>query len=219
MRMRMACLRLAAAVAMSAGGAFGAGGVGITPKVGTLGLGADVTLGVAPRLNLRAGYNGLAYDRDFSVDEAEVTGRLDWRTIPVLLDWHIFEGGFRLSAGGVLNNNEVSISADPTEPLEVQGAEYWIDSLDGKITFNPVGWYFGMGYGNAVGKEQRWHFACDFGVMYHGAPDVKAGATAADPLVQELLNQDLRQEVADFRADIKPYVWYPVISVGVSFKF
>jgi hypothetical protein len=217
MKMRGLCLALL--LAMAAARATAVGEVGATVKVGTLGLGAEASVGIAPRLNVRAGYNTLSYERDFTMDDADVTGELDWQTIPILLDWHAFGGGFRISAGGVINNNEVLISADPTEPFELQDAAYWIDSLDGKITFDSTSWYLGVGYGNAVDRDGRWHVSCDFGVMYHGEPKVEATAVAQDPLIQALLDQDLQKEVADFQDDIKAFVWYPVVSVGVSFRF
>jgi len=196
-----------------------AGEVGITPKIGTLGIGGEVTVGLGSLFNLRAGYNGFNYDRDFDMDEAEVRGRARWSTIPILLDWHVFEGGFRISAGGVINNNRVAISAIPNQTLRLQDTDYEVDSLDGSIDFNRLGYYAGIGYGNAVGQDGHWHFACDFGVMNHGEPKVSASAVARDPAIQSALNDALAREVADYQDDVRPYQWYPVISVGVSFTF
>lgn len=198
----------------------GARPVGITAKAGTLGLGADLTVGlVASRLNARAGINGFTYAREFEMEDADVEAELDWMTIPILLDWHPAGGGFRISSGPVINNNEISLSADPNVPIELEDKEYDIAGLDGAIAFDDASFYFGIGYGNAAASEGRWHFACDFGVMYHGEPDATASATAQNAAVQTELNNALAEEVEQFEEDARAFQFYPVVSMGVSFAF
>jgi hypothetical protein len=194
-------------------------GVGVTAKIGTLGYGADLTIGLGPYLGIRGGYNTYAYEREVTRDEATVQGRLDWETIPLLLDVHPFGGGFRISGGPVINNNRIDVTADVNEPLKLEDTEYQIDDLSGSVTFDRTSYYLGLGYGNAAGKDGRWHFYCDFGVMYHGEPQLDAHATASDPVVQEALNVALQSEVDKARDDVKSYKYYPVIALGVSFAF
>ena len=196
-----------------------AGTVGITAKVGTLGFGGDLTLPlVASNLNFRAGYNWGNLTLDVDLDEAACDGEITWETIPILLDWYPAAGEFRISAGAVINNNEVIMSASPTEDFKLNGVHYGVTGMDGSITFDEMAWYVGVGSGNAVG-DGRVHFVFDLGVMLQGKPKAEATATASIPALQNALNADLQSEVDDFQQDLNAFILYPVISVGIAFAF
>ncbi len=193
--------------------------VGVSLKVNTLGAGADVTVNMGTYLNARAGFNYGQFNLLMSLDEADLDAKLRWQTVPVLLDYHPTGGGFRISLGGVVNNNRIDLSADPYEPLTLQGVDYTIDRLDGRIEFQRISPYFGIGVGNAVGGG-RVHFACDFGVMYHGSPRVRAVAESnLPPALQAELDRDLQSEVDDLQDDLSGWRYYPVVSLGFSISF
>ena len=195
--------------------------VGVTAKIGTLGYGADVTVTLMPRLNLRAGVALFDYDFEEDAEEGEaveVQVGLDWQTVSLLVDWHLWEGGFRASGGLILNNNEIVASADPNDLVEIGNGEYIVSSLSGEITFPEVVPYLGIGYGNAAG-EGHWHFAFDLGVMFQGTPDVELRATAANPFLQSAVNADLAIEKADLEEDVESFTLYPVLSLGLSYTF
>jgi hypothetical protein len=194
--------------------------LGISPKISTLGVGGDLTLRFGKYMNGRVGVNYWHHEMSVQLDEADVEGTLEWNTFPLLLDWHPAGGGFRVSFGGVVNNNKVKISADPRQPITLEGTDYWIESLDGEITFPQVAPYFGIGYGNAVLEDSVLHFACEFGVMFQGALRAKAKATAnLPPALMAELDRDLQQEVDDFEKDASAYQYYPVIALGFSIGF
>jgi hypothetical protein len=200
--------------------------LGLSGKIGTLGLGADLTIGISSTLNGRVGINGLSYDMDVGGDEdedgetsEEVQTELSWFTIAGLLDWHPFENGFRLSGGLMLNNNEIVLSADPNDLVDINDTEYAITSLTGEVSFDQMAPYLGIGYGNAVGEDGRWHFACDLGVMFQGTPQVSIKATSANPAMQASLDSDLAAETQDIEEDAEAFDMFPVLSVGVSRKF
>ena len=218
MRMRTLAAWLAAS-GFCAAAAFGQQGAGLTAKVGTLGVGGDLTLGLGSQLNLRGGYNWFSYDRTVSLNEADLDGTLDMGTLPVLLDWHLFGGGFRISGGMVLNNNEVRLTTEPGTVLELDGQPFRVDSVDGRVTFDDYAPYAGIGYGNAIGKDGQWHFSCDFGVLFQGEPKVEPTAKASNPSAQSALSRALQKEVDDYQDDIKNFAYWPVISVGLSYRF
>jgi len=215
---KMGAAGVAAVGVLLAGSAWA--GVGVTLKAGTLGLGADLTLPlVASNLNLRAGYNGADLTLNVDLTDAKCEGNVKWQTIPILLDWHPAKGEFRLSAGAVINNNEVLLTADPKKPLGLNGTDYVIEGMDGSITFDQVAWYIGIGSGNAAGNG-RVHFAFDLGIMFHGKPKAEATATAANAALQDAINSDMQVEVDKFQKDtLDKFIIYPVISVGISFTF
>ncbi len=192
---------------------------GVTLKLNTLGVGADLTVNLGTYLNLRGGFNYGQLDTTVLMDEATVIGSLRWRTIPLLLDYHPTGGGFRISGGGMINHNRVLLSADPNEPLKLQGTDYSVDRLEGSIRFNRFSPYLGIGFGNATGNG-RVHFACDFGVMMHGSPRVEARAEANLPPDQQAqLERELQREVDEFENDIAAWKFYPVVSLGLSVSF
>lgn len=213
------------AIAALAGQMVFAEGVGITAKAGTLGLGADLTVGLGEKVNARAGINALSYEFDVgggdddSESSEEIQSELDWQSIMAVLDWHPWGGGFRLSAGVVFNNNEVLLSADVNESIEIGDREYTVSDLTGKVTFDDVVGYVGIGCGNAVSENGHWHFAWDLGVMFQGVPEVTIEATASDPALQNMLNADIEQETGDWEDDLEAFDMFPVLSFGVSYKF
>ncbi len=218
MRIKLTGLGWLIAAVMFAGVA-GARPLGVSLKAGTLGAGGDVTVNLGKKANLRGGINLFNYDDTVDLDEATVDGEIDWQTMSVLLDWHPAGSGFRLSGGVVFNENEISMTASPNDTLEFQGTDYTVQSLDGQVTFNELSPYLGIGYGDAVGGNGRFHFTCDFGVMFHGEPEVSLRATAQNPAIQAQLDQDVQAERDEFQEDIDGFVIYPVVSVGFSFAF
>ena len=196
-----------------------AGGVGLTVKVGTLGGGLEATVGAGDYLGFRFGVNMMSAGPSFSVDEGSIQTDMDWLSYGALVDLHVFGGGFRVSGGALINKNKFNMTADLTESVSLDGQEYSLSDLNGQVTFNELAPYVGIGYGNAVGADGRWHFACDFGVMFQGEPKVAASATASDPALQPYVDDALAKEVADIQDDASVFQFYPVISVGVSYGF
>ncbi len=168
---------------------FGAD-VGTSLKVGTTGIGADVTVGLSETLNARAGISG--FSKTFRPDDDEeedenISIRLKLQTIPILLDWHPRAGSFRTSVGVMLNNNKISLSAQPGDEVDFNDVDYQVDSFSLDLSFNQFSPYFGIGYGNAAKEGRRFVFAFDLGVMFHGTPKVNAKAIASNPAQQSAL--------------------------------
>lgn len=193
--------------------------VGVALKVGTLGFGADLAVGINDHVGLRVGGNFGTLEQKVDLDEATVNGEAQFQTIPLLLDLFPFGGGFRVSFGAMVNNNKITLSAIPNEPLKVNGNYYIIDRLEGDITFTPWSPYAGIGYGSAAAEGGHVRFSCDFGVMFHGSPQAEARAYASDSWLQTRLQSDLDEDVEQFENDVKSLSIYPVFSVGVLFTF
>ncbi len=194
-------------------------GIGLTAKVGTLGLGADVTVGVNEYLGFRFEVNGFGWSPTWERDEGTINGDFEWLSYGALADLFPAGGGFRVSGGLLLNKNKVKLTADLNEPVELDGTDYALDDLNGEVTFNDIAPYLGIGYGNAVGPGGRLHFACDFGVMFQGEPKIAASARASNPALQGIVDDALANEVADIQDDANAFQFYPVIAAGMSFKF
>lgn len=199
---------------------------GVSAKIGTLGYGAEMTVGIAPALNLRGGFNMMNFDEDFNEDDdgsgesQEINLEVDFQTYGLLLDLHpARRSGFRVTGGMMINNNEINMTADLDEKVEINDRDYYVTGLKGNISFDQLAPYVGIGYGNAVGKDGKWHFSCDFGVLVQGSPSITLKATASNPVLQERLNKDIAEEVKEIEDDAEDYKYWPVIALGVSYKF
>ena len=195
-------------------------GIGITVKGGSLGVGAEGTLGLVPMVNLRGGLNILNVSRSLSAGDIDYDGDLELKSAHVLADLHpIPFRGFRVSGGLIYNANGLTLtSKEISTSIEVGGETYPVSdvgTLVSQVDFNTTAPYFGIGWGNAAAS--RFVFALDVGVMFQGAPQVTSRATgsiASDPTFQ----QELRQETQQQEDDIAWFKYYPVVSIGFGFK-
>ena len=216
---RLAIIVVPVVIAMVAQNA--SAGIGVTPKIGTLGYGADVTVGLLPQLNARAGFNTFSYEITHSEADGsgDLTAKIDFQNIPLLLDWHPSAGAFRISAGVVVNNNKVLLSANPGDSVDFNDIGYFVESANGEISFKQISPYLGIGTGNAANTASRVHFAVDFGVLFQGSPTIDLSAVAADPALQSELDDSVKAEQKKLEDDTSAFTIYPVIALGVSFTF
>ena len=193
-------------------------GLAVTAKGGTLGFGAELTASIVPFINARFGINGY----DFGGNSTDADGiaydaDLDWSTKSAILDWHPFNGNFRLSAGIFQNDNEIRLTATPTTSQTIGGTTYTpgqIGTLNATMGFDSTARYVGIGWGNAVEKNKRLGINIDIGVLIQGSPEVSLGASSG--LVSAL---DLQAEAAIIEDDVSEFDAYPVVSVGLSYRF
>lgn len=205
--------------------------VAVTARAGTLGGGAELTVGLSPQWNVRLGGNAFNY----TDDRREVSGifydaTAHLRTATALLDFHPGGGGFRLSAGAIYNDTRIDgNSLVPASGVyDIGGVPVpasLVGTLDGQIKFDPVVPYAGLGWGNAVGPGRRVRFAADLGVIFQGrgkatlTPRIPAGSPLNDPVAREALQVLLDREQAEIEKDVADYTVYPVVSIGISYRF
>ena len=198
------------------------GEYGLALKAGTLGVGAEATIGIVENINARIGLNYLSLDYDGSESNVDYAVELDLMTISLLFDWHPAGNGFRLTAGALYNGNEVEAIGEPTNGnFTIDDTPYnttQVGTLKAEIDFNSFAPYVGIGYGNAVGKTQKWSFVFDLGVMYQGSPDVSFTATGTSAGNATFLSE-LENERRQLESEIEDFQFYPVISFGISYKF
>lgn len=200
----------------------GTGDIGVALKGGTLGLGGEVTVGLMPSVNARAGFNTFNYDGSRTENNIKYDYKLKLQSIPVLLDWHPFEAsGFRLSSGAVFNSNKINATGTPQGTYTIGGTTYTaaqIATLSGNVSFNNFAPYAGIGWGNVVGEDSGLSIAFDLGVMFQGKPNVSLAASG--PIATDAtFKTNLAREVADLESNINSLKYYPVISLGLAYKF
>lgn len=191
-------------------------GIALGLHAGTLGYGIDATYGISETFNIRGQYNTIDLDEDDTDGGINYNYDLDWNTFGVLVDWHPFSGGFRLSAGYYINNNELTGIGSGTN-VEVGNTTYpGTVSLKSAVTFDSSAPYVGIGWGNAAEKNSRLSFMFEVGALFQGSPKVSLVETSATPVVSQA---DLDVEAAQLEDDISEFDVYPVVTVGLAYQF
>jgi hypothetical protein len=212
---RCAGVPLATLALLLAAGAAGADSFAIGARAGTTGLGLEGAWPMTDSVNLRAGYFAFDYGTDLEEEGVEYDGDLRLRNAALLADWHPFGGAFRLSAGGVQTGNKFKGSADGD--LEV-GDNTYAGQLDAEVSWSGFAPYLGVGFGNAM-RGVRMTFSLDLGVMFTGSPDVRLDGSADDPALEAAFAEDLERERANLEDELSDAKYYPVVSLGLAYRF
>ena len=200
---------------------------------GTLGLGVSAGMDITDRVTARAMVNMLSLDYEETESDTEYAGDLDLQTFGLVGDWHPLGGGFRVSGGLFLNNNEVSATAQG-EDVEINDKTYASASLETLLDFETFAPYFGAGWTSGASGDTGWSFAVDAGMLYQREPRLSVngmlggdcsfsvstdGDATTDCTDQPTLEDDLEAEHADLAGELEDFKWYPVLAIGVSYRF
>lgn len=202
---------------------YGPPSLAITPRTGTLGHGADLSLPLAENLNLRVGYGRYTKTKDVTESDVNYNGKLTLSGGMLVADWFPFGGNFRVSAGAIKNQSKVEIAAKPNGTVTFNGVTYNGGDIhaDGKISFEKTAPYIGLGYGNATARSRIGFFA-EFGLAYQ-KPDATLTANcnlggtscASDPNFAN----NVAAEQRELQADADDIKWFPVVQLGMSIRF
>lgn len=199
---------------------------GITGKVSTLGVGLEYTRPLNKYFTARFGINGFDYDKTIDESGVNYDATLELRSGSAIADYHPWAAVFRISGGVLYNGNKFTIKAKPSNgTLDFNGTTYNaadVSSASGKIDFQPISPYIGIGWGSSPTSNSTWSFEADIGAIYQGTPDaslsVVCGGTLNAAQCAQLKN-DVAAERVQLQDTISDFKWYPVVSVGVSYKF
>ena len=197
-------------------------------KAGTLGVGAEASVGLTRHLAIRSGVSRFHLTRDQGIEgiNYRLTPRL--QSVTALLDLHPFAGAFRMSGGVVLNRNEGELAARLNQGDDVSIGNHAyassdVLSLDGSIGFRRTAPYAGIGFDNSVRTKGRVALSLDLGVMFHGHPQASlTGHTRLTGSDLAAFDEDVRLEAAEIqdRLDHLPRVIdvYPVVAMGIKVR-
>jgi hypothetical protein len=225
--MRSSIIGFACAMAFAAAASSAHAEVAVAIKGSTLGVGGDLNFGLTEKLNLRVGYS--AFDFTHGVDRTDVryNGTLKLSNISGVFDLYPWSGAFRMSLGAVATDNKVNATGRPTDgSYKLNGNVYSaseVGSLRGEIKMgNSIAPYVGIGWGNPVGEGSPVTVLFDVGAIYTGKTDVtltaQCGAALSASTCTRLQN-DTAAEARRLRNDVNEFTWYPVISLGLAYRF
>lgn len=193
--------------------------MGIGVKAGTLGYGAEFTLGMTESINARLGLNTYSYSDTEKQGDVNYDMDLSWKTTGAFVDWHPFKGSFRVTLGYIQNNNEIDLDAKPSGSYDIGDSTYTaaqVGTLTGNVDFDN-GLFYGIGWGNA-GDGKGLGFIFEAGILQQSSEvDLKCrgGALCNDAGFLA----DLRKEEKKAQDDLDDFDQYPVISLGISYSF
>ena len=213
-------------------------GVGLTAS--TLGAGVQAAVSVSKYSNIRGGFNAFNYTDNFTKDGVNYSGTLKLRSAQVTYDQYFPRlGGFHVSPGALIyddNAGNAAASVPAAQSFTLGGTTYYSGSTNavngtGAITFSKAAPMVLFGFGNLLPRSNR-HFGVNFeaGVVFQGSPNAKLNLTgtsclinattgcvnaATDPGVQS----NVQSEQNKLNNDLSPFKYYPVISIGFSYKF
>jgi len=191
------------------------GGFALGARAGTAGLGVEGIIGLSESINLRAGYYRFDHGTDLEEEGIEYDGDLRLRNAAVFTDWHLLGGGFRLSAGAVHTGNDFRGTAAGDLPV---GDVIFPGVLNARLDWGGASPYAGIGFGNAI-SGGRLSFMLDLGVFYTGSPDVTLDGTTGDPQVDAAFSAELERERQALEDAVSSYRVYPVLSLGLAYRF
>jgi len=212
-------------------------------RAGSSGLGAELALGLSERFDLRAGYYGGTYSGSVNYDGIDYDADLKAQAGALMLDFRPFAGGFRITAGVYSAPPDIAFRhIANNDSYEIGGAQYTADGrLDGDIDLGGVTPYAGIGWGGGSGRAPGFGMSLDVGVMFAQSPSISLQATGracnssvlacdpnglsgfdvndpSDPRAQTF-QDELEQERQNVEDDVSNYNLWPVISLGVHYRF
>ena len=200
---------------------------------GTFGYGADFDVGLTKSVNVRLGYNTFSLSRTVDDTDATYDGTFKIGAASAIFDWHVFNGGFRLSAGAVQKGPKIDVVGVPSasSTITIGGNPYstqtQIAKVNGTIKLgNSTAPYLGIGWGNTLDEENRVTFLFDIGAIKTGTAKATLTATCSNTLasdtcaaLQTQIAPDINTEITNLEDKAKKYQWYPVINLGLGVRF
>lgn len=195
-------------------------------SVGTQGLGGGIAKSLNSTLDLRVGLSVLNFNKSASGDSLNAEVGLKLQNLGLYADYFPFESsGFRLTGGVQAGNNKVDITGKPSNgQIKVGAGTYAVnpgDSITGKLDMGSTAPYLGIGYSQHGPSKTGLSLNFDLGVRL-GKANVSLTRNGFGTLPQVLTTQldaDLKTEQTKLTDDLSILKNYPVIALGLSYRW
>ena len=188
-------------------------------KASTLGVGLEAQKTFTDSFGGRIGINYFTYDYDGTKDDIDYNLDLNLLSVSALLDWHPFQGSFRISGGALYNGNDIDMDGKTAATYQIGDTTYTsadIGNLTGNVDFNDVAPYLGVGWDTTFGKSRKFGFLLELGAIYQGTPKVDLSTSVA---ASQALQNDLQAEEDSLQEDLDNFEYYPVLAVGLNYRY
>lgn len=189
--------------------------------VGTTGIGAEAFWQLSPNVTLRGGGDYGRLDRDLESNDISYDGKAEWKTANIGVDFHPMANPLFLSAGLYAGDRSVDVDAVSARNVVTGGVTFTaaqIGAINGKASLSDTAPFIGLGWDNTFYTSGQVGVRVLAGVAFSDDPDVKL--TATGPFANQALVQAyLREEERQIQDDADAFKTYPVLSVGVNYRF
>lgn len=213
------------AAAMAQDSGWGTSPTRVYGALSTQGVGFGVAKALNSSVDLRAGLSVLNYSTTGRGD-INADANLKMQNVGFYADWFPVESsGFRLTAGYQFGDNKVDITGKPSGgTLNVGNGTYSVaagDSITGQLNMGNSAPYLGLGWSQHGVNQTGLSFNFDLGVRF-GKADVsltRNGFSALPTATLAQLDADIQTEQTKLANDLKVLKTYPVIGVGLSYRW
>ena len=198
-------------------------GTALGAKIGTTGLGLDLTFGISRWINLRGGFNYGSFTWSMDLDDVDYDMDVDMVGFPLLVDLHPFGNHFRISGGlYVQPGTQADIEATPSGNVQIGSHTYPPDvvgTLSGEIEADAVAPYLGIGFGNATAEDQLLTFMLDIGLIFQSYDASLTSDGAGMTAKLDTFREDIEKEESNLQKDVDDFSVYPVLTLGLAWHF
>lgn len=187
---------------------------------GTLGAGLGIALPLNSWSGIHADIEGFSLSHSFDADGNRYDGRLKLLQGGAYLDLFPFaSSGFRVTAGALVNDNQLNAQAQPNAQGQFKIGDDFVPAVGAppsmSATLPRVMPYIGIGYGHKP-VSKGFGLTFDLGVAY-GRPRTTYNLPAVYSTLTSQANID--QEEQSISDRITRYRLYPVVQIGLSYRF
>lgn len=192
-------------------------GLGLGARLGTLGFGGELALGLTDRVVVRGGVGFFPYEPTFTFSDLDVA-----LTLPTVynvgIDLYV-NGAVRVGGGIMFRSDDPTVRGDFDSPQNIGGTTYTpqeLGTLTGVLESSRRAPYVLIGFGRHTATGTG--LFLDLGLAFMGDPRVRLDAEGGtlSPDTNATLRGALDQEAADFEEDMKGYLkLWPILSIGV----
>ncbi|MBM3329540.1 MAG: hypothetical protein FJY67_08740 [Calditrichaeota bacterium] len=191
-------------------------GVALGIKGGSLGAGVELSKRIYGKWTVRGALNQFTYKLDGDIEDKDMAYEADLNlsSWSVILDWHPWNGVFRLCGGIVNNGNNFVGVIKSTKTYTVGGRSLTPEDqgeLEATIDWEPMAPYIGFGWGNATEPGKFFGLNLDIGAMFQNAPSVTMKGTK--------MMQAMEAEAPKIEDSLSGAKTWLVASLGFSFHF
>lgn len=190
--------------------------------VSTLGIGANVAYKFNESFKVRGVVNYFKLSRKFSDNTTKLDTKLRLLTIGALGDWHVMQNGFRITGGLVYNGNRLNGTGKLTKNLTINGRTYTpaqIGEAKGTLDFRKIAPYLGIGYDSGHEEKTGFSFTADAGILFQGKARGKVDSISGMAVNRTQAINDAKDNLVNTANKSRWLKTYPVISLGLSYKF
>ena len=189
-------------------------------KLTTLGLGGSLAMEYNDYFDIRLETYmlGTGYSTDVNVLNYDI--ELDWRSYGIVVDFYPNRKNFHLNAGMFFTDNKLDITVSGQTSYFINGNEYSaaeVGDITSSLRYDTPAYYLGLGWDKLFNAYPQFGVNFDMGIVFQGTPDVVLSSSLGGSNTD--LNDDLANESDSLETHLEILRFYPVISLGLSYRF